>query len=244
MEGMVWKFPNNTAVVMLMGQYDGAPHGVTVHRSLHCDERTFGVDIAVAVQDTVQSVSSEVSLAWPGHATYEAWPDTDGKTQSIVCPGFHKIRIHLREGSFMPGMLPHVDMGIIVAADRFTPPLLESVQKRMKQCDVFMVSTRGGGETYVDDRRRTDSAMPYLVTREFEALVQPFDAADDYTTVGHNHPPRGELIAKGKKFNKSNKSLPMIWLRCHHSVRQHPDTRRIKGKGKDKGKLKGKGWRQ
>ena len=60
---MVWNFPNNTAVVMLMGQYDGAPHGVTVRRFLHCDERTLGVDSAVAVKDTVQSVSSEVSLA-------------------------------------------------------------------------------------------------------------------------------------------------------------------------------------
>ena len=72
-------------------------------------------------------------------------------------------------------------------------------------------------------------------------LVQSPDAADDYTAVGHSHPPRGELIAKGKQFNKS---CPMVWLRCHHSVRQHPDTRRIKGKGKDKGKCKGKGWRQ
>ncbi len=104
----------------------------------------------------------------------------------------------------------------------------------MKQRDVFMVTTRGGGEMYVDDRRRTDSPVPYLVTREFEALVQPFDAADDYTTVGHKHPPRGELNATGKKFIKSNKSLPIVWLRCHHAVKQRPDTRRIKGKGKHK----------
>ena len=109
-------------------------------------------------------------------------------------------------------MLPYVDVGIIVAADRFTPPLWESAQKRMKTCDVFMVSTRGGGEIYVDDKRRTDRDLPYWVSRGFATLgtavgnshplVQSFDAADDYTAVGHSHPPRGELIAKGKQFNK------------------------------------------
>ena len=72
-------------------------------------------------------------------------------------------------------------------------------------------------------------------------MVQPCDTADNYTAVGHRHPPRGDLIANGKKFKKF---LPMVWLRCRHAVKQNPDTRRIKGKGKDKGTDKGKGWRQ
>ena len=89
----LWDFPNNTAVVVLMDNFDGAPHGVTLHRFLNCEEHPFGVDIAVAVKDTVKSVSSELSLAWPDHGTA-------GNTKSQACPGFHKIRIHLREDSF------------------------------------------------------------------------------------------------------------------------------------------------
>ena len=140
-------------------------------------------------------------------------------------------------------MIPYVDVGIIVAAERFTPPLWERAQKPMKTCDVFMVSTRGGGETYVHDFMRTDIYMPHWVSRGFETLVQPCDTADNYTAVGHRHPPRGDLIAHGKKVNKF---FPMDWLTCRHAVKQNPDTRRIKdkGKGKDKGTGKGKGWRQ
>ncbi len=112
----LWDLSNSTAVVVLTDNFDGAPHGMTLHRFFNCEEHPFGVDIAVAVKDTVMNVSSVsvLSLAWPDHGTA-------GNTKSQTCRGFHKIRVHLREDSFDPEMIPYVDVGIIVAAERFTP---------------------------------------------------------------------------------------------------------------------------
>ena len=248
-EDNIWKFPNNNAVFLLMRSNCIAPHGVMVHRFVHCDRWPFTVDIAVAVKDTVQSVSSEVSLAWPDHAKNEACrvTDDDRETISLVCPAFHHIRIHLRQDSFMLGMIPHVDVGVIVAADRFSAPMWECAQKAMKHCDVCMVSTRGGGEMYVDDTRRDVPAAASAGSSLYRSLAtrwdQPFDAADAYTTVGHNSPLPGGLVATGKKFSKVGDPLPMVWLRCHHSVKHegsNPDTRRFKGTGKGKDKDNGK----
>ena len=248
-EDNIWKFPNNNAVFLLMRSNCIAPHGAMVHRFVHCDRWPFTVDIAVAVKDTVQSVSSEVSLAWPDRAKNEACrvTDDDRETISLVCPAFHHIRIHLRQDSFMLGMIPHVDVGVIVAADRFSAPMWERAQKAMKHCDVCMVSTRGGGEMYVDDTRRDVPAAASAGSSLYRSLatrwVQPFDAADAYTTVGHNCPLPGGLVATGKKFSKVGDPLPMVWLRCHHSVKHegsNPDTRRFKGTGKGKDKDNGK----
>ena len=127
------------------------PHGIIVHSLVVRVQDPFGVGIAIVVKDTVKSVSSELSLAWPDHAAYMAHP-ADSPTRSIVRPGVRRVRLQLRQASFWPNMISHIDVGIVIAAERFTPALWEQVTEPMKHCDVCVVSTRGGGDMYYDDK--------------------------------------------------------------------------------------------
>ena len=93
----------------------------------------------------------------------------------------------------MQEMMQHIDVGIIVAADRFTPYMWECAKKEMNRCDVFMVSTRGGGGGYIDDTRWNEPTARWSDTRYHRLAarwVDTFDEADAYTAVGHNDPVR------------------------------------------------------
>ena len=192
----VLDFPKNSAVVMLVYSGYRPPHGIIVHSLVVRDQDPFGVGIAIVVKDTVKSVSSELSLVWPDHAAYMAHP-ADSPTRSIVCPGFHRVRLQLRQASFWPNMISHIDVGIVIAAERFTPALWEEVIQPMKRCDVCMVSTRGGGDMFADDKHRTEVSGWFI--RGFRTAVNVVDSDDKYTAVGHTDPPRANLIVRGKK---------------------------------------------
>ena len=227
----VWAFPKNSAVVMLVSSGYRPPHGIHVHRLFVRDQDPFDVGIAIVAKDTVKSVSSELSLAWPDHAAYMAYP-ADSPTRSIVCPGFHRVRLQLHQESFWPNMTSHIDVGIVIAAERFTPALWEQVTEPMKHCDVCVVSTRGGGDMCAYDKHHTEVSGWF--SRGCRTAVNVADSDDKYTAVGHTDPLRANLSARGTKFRQN---LPMVWLSCHHSVRQFPyERRRDKGKGNGKGK--------
>ena len=93
-------------------------------------------------------------------------------------------------------MISHIDVGIVIAAERFTPALWEEVIQPMKRCDVCMVSTRGGGDMFADDKHRTEVSGWFI--RGFRTAVNVVDSDDKYTAVGHTDPPRANLIVRGK----------------------------------------------
>ena len=58
-----WQFPNNMAMVVMVTRTQKPPHGIQLHRLVVRDKDPFSSDIAVAVKDTVVTVTSELSLA-------------------------------------------------------------------------------------------------------------------------------------------------------------------------------------
>ena len=178
-----WQFPNNMASFMILNRRQQPPHGIHVHTLIVLDKHPFQSDIVVAVKDTVVTVTSEMSLAWPDHSRFKERP-TDDDSQSDVCLAFHMVRIHLRRESFRDDMLGHITVGIVIAADRFTPPLWDDVEGPMSQCDVCIVSTRGGGDMFGADKERNEVA--YWVERGCRRVANQIVSENQYRTIGHN----------------------------------------------------------
>ena len=79
-------------------------------------------------------------------------------------------------------MISHIDVGIVIAAERFTPALWEQVTEPMKHCDVCVVSTRGGGDMYYDDKHRTEVSGWF--TRGFRTAVNLVAATTSTRPLG------------------------------------------------------------
>ena len=238
-EDSVWKFPKNSAIIMIVDCDVKPPHGVILHRLLQKDQDPFSHSIAVAVKDTVRQVASQISLEWPN---YYKWTSVAGKTPSPVgsrcCPGLHVVRLSLRNDSFFDDMVDYIDVGILVAAERFSLPLWEDAAEHMAKCNVRIVTTRGGGRVTANDKGMDAVAVGF--SKSIHNAVNCITSEDIFTIVGHTTPLPSNLIVRGKNFG-NHESLPMLWIRCHHSVRQFPNQRiRSTGKGNAKGKNKGK----
>ena len=87
---IVWKFPKNAAIIMIVDCDVKPPHGVIVHRLIQKDQDPFSHSIAVAVKDTVRQVVSQGSLkghgrvsGLPGLATCRA-PMAAGGAQASI----------------------------------------------------------------------------------------------------------------------------------------------------------------
>jgi hypothetical protein len=145
-------------------------------------------------------------------------------------------------------MPEYIDVGIVVAAERFSLPLWEEAAEHISNCSVRIVTTRGGGG--VNDLDMSMAAVAVGFSKAIDKVVNRNASNDIFTLVGHTTPIHpSSLSVKGKKLVK-HEAVPMLWIRCHHSVRQFPDQRirstgkgnaKGKHKGKDKGKAKGKG---
>ena len=237
----VWKFPKNAAIIMIVDCDVKPPHGVILHRLIQKDQDPFSHSIAVAVKDTVRQVVSQGSLEWP---CYSKWTSGAGNTPSPVgsrcCPGVHRVRLSLRTDSFYDEMVEHIDVGIVVAAERFSLLLWEEAAEHMDNCIVRIVTTRGGGG--VNDMDMSMAAVAAPFAKAIDKVVNRNASNDIFTRVGHTTPIHpSSLSVKGKKWEK-HESVPMLWISCHHSVRLFPDQNaKGKHKGKDKGKAKGKG---
>ena len=232
----VWQFPKNSAIIMVIDNTVQAPHGCIMHRLIQKDNDPFSHSIVVVVKDTVRQVTSQGSQEWP---QFKTWTSDAGNPASPVgsrcCPGAHRVRISLRTESFFDGMLQDIDVGIVVAAERFSLPMWEDAAEYISNCSVRIVTTRGGGG--VGDMDMSMDAVARVFSKAIDTVVNRNDSHDLFTRVGHT-PVKG-LSVKGKKWEK-HEGCPMLWISCHHSVRQFPDQR-IRGKGKHKGKDTGKG---
>ena len=153
----------------------------------------------------------------------------------------------MRTESFFTEMVEFIDVGIVVAAERFSLPLWEHTAEHISNCSFRIVTTRGGGS--VNDMDMSMAAVAVGFSKVIDTVVNCNDSKDIFTIVGHTTPLPSNLIVRGKNFGK-HESVPMLWISCHHSVRQFPDQRirstgkgnaKGKHKGKDKGKAKGKG---
>jgi len=238
----VWKFPKNSAVVMVIAANVQPPHGVIVHRLIHKDVDPFTHSIAVAVKDTVRQVTSLGSMEWP---QFSYWTSESGNVPSPVgsrvCPGAHRVRLTLRSESFFDKMVKYIDIGVVVAAERFSLPVWEEAAEHIADCSVRIVTTRGGGG--VDDLDMSLSAVEKGFAKSISTAINRMHSRDVFTQVGHMTPIQwldSSLSVKGKKWD--HEGCPMLWIKCHHSVRQFPGDRGGgKGKDKHKGKDKGKG---
>jgi hypothetical protein len=137
-------------------------------------------------------------------------------------------------------MVEYIDVGIVVAAERFSLLLWEEAAEHMDNCIVRIVTTRGGGG--VNDMDMSMAAVAAPFAKAIDKVVNRNASNDIFTRVGHTTPIHpSSLSVKGKKWEK-HESVPMLWISCHHSVRLFPDQNaKGKHKGKDKGKAKGKG---
>ena len=237
----VWQFPKNSAIIMVIDNTVQAPHGCIMHRLIQKDNDPFSHSIVVVVKDTVRQVTSQGSQEWP---QFKTWTSDAGNPASPVgsrcCPGAHRVRISLRTESFFDGMLQDIDVGIVVAAERFSLPMWEDAAEYISNCSVRIVTTRGGGG--VGDMDMSMDAVARGFSKAIDTVVNRNDSHDIFTRVGHTTPIHpSSLSVKGKKWEK-HESVPMLWISCHHSVRLFPDQNaKGKHKGKDKGKAKGKG---
>jgi hypothetical protein len=245
----VWQFPKNSAIIMVIDGTVQPPHGVILHRLIQKDNDPFSHSIVVVVKDTVRQVTSQGSQEWP---QFKTWTSDAGNTPSPVgsrcCPGVHRVRLSLRTDSFFDEMVEDIDVGIVVAAERFSLPMWEYAAEHISNCSVRIVTTRGGGG--VNDMDMSMYAVARGFSKAIDTVVNRNDSHDIFTRVGHTTPIHpSSLSVKGKKWEK-HEGCPMLWIRCHHSVRQFPDQRirstgkgneKGKHKGKDKGKAKGKG---
>jgi hypothetical protein len=245
----VWQFPKNSAIIMVIDNTVQAPHGCIMHRLIQKDNDPFSHSIVVVVKDTVRQVTSQGSQEWPH---FKTWTSDAGNPASPVgsrcCPGVHRVRISLRTESFFDEMLQDIDVGIVVAAERFSLPMWEDAAEYISNCSVRIVTTRGGGG--VGDMDMSMDAVARGFSKAIDTVVNRNDSHDIFTRVGHTTPIHpSSLSVKGKKW-ETHEGCPMLWIRCHHSVRQFPDQRirstgkgneKGKHKGKDKGKAKGKG---
>ena len=169
----VWQFPKNVAMIMMIDGHVQPPHGVLLHRLIQKDADPFSHSIAVAVKDTVHQVASQGSLEWPQFTKWTSGPGNPASPESSrCCPGVHRVRISLRTESFFDEMLQDIDVGIVVAAERFSLPMWEDAAEYISNCSVRIVTTRGGGG--VDDM---DMSM-LAVARGFSKAIDTCD--------GHN----------------------------------------------------------
>ena len=158
----------------------------------------------------------------------------------------------MRTDSFFDEMVEYIDVGIVVVAERLSLPMWEEAAEHISNCSVRIVTTRGGGDggDGVDGLDMSLAAVAVGFSKAIDTVVNCHASNDRCTLVGHTTPihPSG-LSVKGKKWD-THEGCPMLWIRCHHSVRQFPDQRirstgkgneKGKHKGKDKGKAKGKG---
>ena len=126
-------------------------------------------------------------------------------------------------------MPEYIDVGIVVAAERLSPVLWEDAAEHCANCSVRVVTTRGGGG--VNEPDMFVLAVARVFAKAVDTVMDTMDASDNFTMVGHSTRIPSELAVKGKNM-LHHEAVPMLWMRCHHSV---------KLKGKDKGKAKGKG---
>ena len=234
----VWKFPNNVATIMMIDGHVQPPHGVLLHRLIQKDADPFSHSIAVAVKDTVHQVASHGSLEWPQYTKWTSEPGNQTPESSRCCPGVHRVRLRLRTDCFRDEMPEYIDVGIVVAAERLSPPLWEDAAEHCANCSVRVVTTRGGGG--VDELDMSVLAVARVFAKAVDTVMGTMAASDTFTMVGHSTPIHpSSLSVKGKRSN--HEKCPMLWISCHHSVRQFPDQRiRSTGKGNEKGNLKGK----
>ena len=240
----VWAFPKNAAIAMVIDGSVQPPHGVVLHRLVHKENDPFSHSVAIAVKDTVRRVTSQGSLEWPN---FSKWTSGAGNTPSPdgsrCCPGVHRVRLSLRTDSFFDEMVEYIDVGIVVAAERFSLSLWEDAAEHISNCSFRIVTTRGGGS--VNDMDMSMAAVAVGFSKVIDTVVNRNASNDIFTLVGHTTP----MVVKVKQMVK-HEAVPMLWISCHHSVRQFPDQRirstgkgnaKGKHKGKDKGKAKGKG---
>ena len=243
----VWKFPNNVATIMMIDGHVQPPHGVLLHRLIQKDADPFSHSIAVAVKDTVHQVASHGSLEWPSYTKWSSRPGNQTPDSSRCCPGVHRVRLSLRTECFFDKMPEYIDVGIVVAAERLSLLLWEDAAEHCANCSVRVVTTRGGGG--VNELDMSVLAVARGFAKAVDTVMGTMAASDTFTMVGHSTPIHpSSLSVKGKRSN--HEKCPMLWISCHHSVRQFPDQRirstgkgneKGKHKGKDKGKAKGKG---
>ena len=149
------------------------------------------------------------------------------------------MRLHIRAEPWFDIMVSYIDIGIVIAAERFTPLMWEQIVHHTKGCDVRIISTRGGGDLNIDDMGIAEVAGWFR--GPVRLAVNCIDCSDMYTFVGHTDTTRAQLTVKGKYFKPT---MPFLWLACDRSVRQFQNTRmRSKGKGNTSGKHKGNGKR-
>ena len=237
----VWKFPNNVATIMMIDGHVQPPHGVLLHRLIQKDADPFSHSIAVAVKDTLHQVASHGSLEWPSYTKWSSRPGNQTLDSSRCCPGVHRVRLSLRTECFFDKMPEYIDVGIVVAAERLSPVLWEDAAEHCANCSVRVVTTRGGGG--VNEPDMFVLAVARVFAKAVDTVMDTMDASDSFTMVGHSTRIPSELTVKGKKMSH-HEALPMLWMRCHHSVKlKGKDKGKAKGKGqnKDKGKAKGKG---
>ena len=125
-------------------------------------------------------------------------------------------------------MPTHIDVGIIVAADRLTPPAWDDAEEPMMKCDIGMVTSCGGGPACDGYRSTKLMSSPSWVQRGCKRVIHSLDVEDDCAAIGHN-PFRSQLKTAGRWFNKL---IPMVWIRCQHARKLHQT------KGKGKGRLR------
>ena len=225
----VWKFPNNVATIMMIDGHVQPPHGVLLHRLIQKDADPFSHSIAVAVKDTVHQVASHGSLEWPSYTKWSSRPGNQTPDSSRCCPGVHRVRLSLRTECFFDKMPEYIDVGIVVAAERLSLLLWEDAAEHCANCSVRVVTTRGGGG--VNELDMSVLAVARGFAKAVDTVMDTMAASDTFTMVGHSTRIPSELAVKGKNM-LHHEAVPMLWMRCHHSV---------KLKGKDKGKAKGKG---
>jgi len=119
--------------------------------------------------------------------------------------------------------------------------LWEDAAEHISDCSVRIVTTRGGGGGGRDDLDMSMTAVQRGFAKAIDTVVKRIESRDTWTLVGHMTPiQQGSLLVKGKNWKK-HEGCPMLWIRCHHSVRQFPDQRLRSSGSKGKGKLNDRG---
>ena len=131
-------------------------------------------------------------------------PSPDG---SRWCPGVHRVRLSLRTDSFYDEMVEYIDVGIVVAAERFSLILFEEAAEHMDNCIVRIVTTRGGGG--VNDMNMSMAAAAAPFAKAIDKVVNRNASNDIFTRVGHTTPIHpSSLSVKGKKMGKARVGAP------------------------------------
>jgi molybdopterin biosynthesis enzyme MoaB len=114
----------------------------------------------------------------------------------------------LRTDSFYDEMVEYIDVGIVVAAERFSLILFEEAAEHMDNCIVRIVTTRGGGG--VNDMDMSMLAVARGFSKAIDTVMDTMATSDIFTMVGHSTPIRpSSLSVKGKKWEKHESVPPM-----------------------------------